>query len=60
MSWDAMTEYARQGKEAFETGKTLKHCPYEKGSDEWMAWTSGFDLAGFDAQRKLTVEDNAI
>ena len=40
-----------EGREAFEIGLTLSHCPYERNSNCWHLWIAGYSAAEFNLLR---------
>jgi len=42
-----------EGYKAFLDDKQMEHCPYQKGTDQRMAWQDGFVEASIDYARTV-------
>lgn len=49
LSRDDIEKYAAEGREAFEMGMSLDHCPYSQSSAAFSTWLRGYCNASFGA-----------
>lgn len=42
MSTVAVKPSYNEGRQAFKDGTDMIHCPYDKYSDDWYAWSYGW------------------
>ncbi|PXW28244.1 Rmf/CrpP family protein [Paraburkholderia caballeronis] len=50
LSREEIERYAAEGREAFERGMAVSHCPYPQNSSALLTWIRGYQNAAFGAR----------